>query len=122
MIRIELDGDREHYRPGQTLAGRVRWDFAPAPERIEVHLLWYTEGKGSRDVGKVGRQVIESPEAQGQRPFRFELPAGPYSFRGRLISLKWAVEAVAGGDERSAQRAIVVSPAYVPLDITTRRA
>jgi hypothetical protein len=62
---------------------------------IEVRLFWYTQGKGTRDVEVVDSLRVDNPEPSGHTRFSFQLPAGPYSFSGRLITLDWAIEAVA---------------------------
>jgi hypothetical protein len=47
---------------------------------------------------------------QGRRAFRFVVPEEPYSFSGKLISLTWALEAVAQPGERMGRRELVVGP------------
>ena len=46
----------------------------------------------------------------GNRPFRFQLPDAPYSFSGKLISLIWAIEAVAEGIKEAARYEFVLAP------------
>jgi hypothetical protein len=112
-IAVVLAGDRAAFRPGEAVAGAADWRLEAAPERVEVRLFWYTQGKGTQDVGIVDRQTFERPGQEASQGFRFRLPEGPYSFSGKLISLAWAVEVVAeaaGGEGEVARREIVVSP------------
>ena len=46
---------------------------------------------------------------QGEQRVKFTLPAAPYSFSGKLISLIWAVELVAD-DSDSARWEFVLGP------------
>src|SRR5262245_52954112 len=96
MIAIEMEQNRRAFSFGERIAGTVCWsDQLPQPDRFEVRLIWYTQGKGDRDVSIVQQQTIEPRQPSGHAPFAFEAPNGPYSFSGRLISLLWAIEVVA---------------------------
>ncbi len=110
-IRVELDGGRSAYRPGDEVAGTVSWDLGDeAPESAEVRLAWYTRGRGDRDSEVVAAQALEAPAPAERRSFRFRLPDGPYSFSGKLISLVWTVEAVVEPESRAGRVELVVSP------------
>jgi hypothetical protein len=100
MIEIRIDGDRSSFKPGEAVEGVVT-DASPA---LEARLFWYTEGKGTQDVEVVATQRLD---ASGR--FRLLLPAAPYSFSGRLISLVWAVE-VAGRPDACPRVELLVSP------------
>lgn len=84
----ELKVERTSYKPGEAVEGVV---VGGSPD-VEVRLFWYTEGKGTQDLEVV---ATAHPDAKGR--FRLPLPAAPYSFSGKLISLIWAVEAAGGG-------------------------
>jgi hypothetical protein len=71
-------------------------------------LFWFTQGKGTEDVGVVAKEIVPSPGADGTHRVRFTLPEAPYSFSGRLISLIWAVELVA--DDAAARWEFVLAP------------
>lgn len=95
-LDIELDGGRTAYFPGDTVSGTVRWVLPKEPSRIELVLFWGTAGKGTRDTGIVARECWEKPGAYGTQTFSFDLPTAPHSFAGRLVSLHWGIEAIAG--------------------------
>lgn len=97
------------FEPGAKLEGTAVWQLAAAPERLEVRLFWYTAGKGTRDVGVVETAAL-TPAAQGQEDFHFQLPRGPYSFSGTLVSILWALELVAEPSGKSTRQEIVVAP------------
>ncbi|NOZ94806.1 MAG: hypothetical protein GXP47_08730 [Acidobacteria bacterium] len=118
-LRIELAGGRSWARPGAVLSGTVRWELDEPPGRLELRLLWYTEGRGSRDVGVVRREGFEAPESSGKLSFRLSVPPGPYSFEGRIVTLRWLVEAEAQRSGLVAQESLVVAPTPVPVDIKT---
>ena len=100
MIEIKLDGDRTSFKPGEAVEGVVTGGSGA----LEARLFWYTEGKGTQDLEVVASQPLD---ASGR--FRLALPAAPYSFSGKLISLIWAVEAV--GDPSASPRVeLLVSP------------
>ena len=95
MIAIRLKDDKKEYAPGETLAGTIEWSLDEAPESIELCLVWFTAGRGTQDISVVERQPLNNVHRGGERPFSFTLPPGPPSFEGKLITLRWAVEAVA---------------------------
>ncbi len=110
-VRVELEGGRAAYRPGEEVAGTVSWKpGGEAPEHAEVRLAWYTRGRGERDAEVVASQVLEAPAVSDRRSFRFRLPDGPYSFSGNLVSLVWTVEAVLEPGSRAGRADLVVSP------------
>jgi hypothetical protein len=96
-------------RPGDTLELLASWSLASAPESLEARLFWFTQGKGTQDVGVVETQPIDVPGPQGERRIRFKLPDTPYSFSGTLITLAWGVELIAG-DEEAARWEFVMAP------------
>ena len=110
VIEIETDGGHDAFAPGEAIAGTVSWQLDAPPDAVEVRLFWYTRGKGTTDVQVVKAQHFAAPGSAGRRTFKFVLPAEPYSFSGKLISLIWALEAVVQPGERSARRELVVAP------------
>lgn len=110
VIEIETDGGRDAFAPGEAIAGTVAWRLDAPADSVEVRLFWYTRGKGTTDVQVVKAQHFAAPGAAGRKTFKFVLPAEPYSFSGKLISLIWALEAVVQPGERSARRELVVAP------------
>jgi hypothetical protein len=109
-IDIALAAGRNAFRPGEDVGGAAHWQLDAAPERVEIRLIWYTQGKGTQDVEIVDRMSFEQPQADETQGFRFHLPDGPYSFSGKLISLAWAIEAVAEPSGDAGRVEIVVSP------------
>jgi hypothetical protein len=109
-MRIDLVNEKGAYLPGEKVHGKLQWDFDFAPERIQLQLGWKTEGKGTEDSETVGTETVVNPTSQGSKEFLFELPEGPYSFSGRLISLIWYVRASLEPESEEHRVEIVVSP------------
>ena len=59
---------------------------------------------------------ITRPGLSGTRPFEFEIPRGPYSFSGKLITLAWAIEIVALPGGETERLDLVVGPQPVEVD------
>ena len=110
MISIEVRQGLAGFRPGERVEGTVRWMLDAPPVSVELRLFWYTRGTGEQDVEVVSRQLFEGAGIQDVRPFSFELPASPFSYSGKLISLVWALEAVAKPSNETARVDLVVSP------------
>lgn len=137
MADLELHLQRTACRPGDELSGEVSWDLGEPPAEGVLRLRWDTAGKGDPESAIVGTvSLAELPrvpdpagtggahpyrtgttagdevpplEARDRRRFRFRLPERPYSLSGKLITITWSVEVVAGSSNR--RTAIVVSPA-----------
>ena len=65
-------------------------------EKLEVSVMWYTEGKGSEDIGihmfqQVGREALTAIALDQPRRLSCQLPASPLSFEGRLLKIRWCV-------------------------------
>ena len=111
MIGIETDEGRTSFRSGERVEGTLSWRLDEPAEAIELRLFWHTSGKGDRDVTVVDRLRLARPAAsESRRPFRFQLPSGPWSFSGSLITLAWALEAVVIPSNESVLLDVVVSP------------
>jgi len=109
-VGLALDESRFAFSPGDSLAGTVGWVLETAPSRLELRLLWYTSGKGDRDVGVVETQELDGLQASERRRFQFVLPQAPHSFSGQLISLQWALEATAEPGGETARIELVLAP------------
>jgi len=92
---LRLDEARSVFAPGEEVAGSVSWQLPAAPERVALRLFWRTDGRGTEDLEVALEEVFEAPGERDRRSFLFRLPAGPYSFSGKLISLSWGLELVA---------------------------
>ncbi len=110
MIRLGLRENKTAFRPGETIAGAVLWEFAKAPTSAEVRLVWSTRGKGTEDGETVEVVTLDAPPAADTREFSFQAPNGPYSFSGTLIAVLWAVEFVAEPGSEFERIEIVIAP------------
>jgi hypothetical protein len=109
MIVIEFDSDKLNYVPGEGISGTLSWNLKKPPVKIDIDLLWYTEGKGDKDVGVVDKKTIDNPQVTGTYSFSFIAPEAPYSFSGKLISLIWAIEASTKKGRESSSVNITIS-------------
>ena len=93
MLLIDRGATRSLFKPGERVTGRMKWDFRKRKKnRIELVLLWFTEGVGNTDVGVAAVQQFSNLPAEGSREFEFIAPLSPQSFRGQLFRLRWAIE------------------------------
>ena len=109
-LSLDIEGARSWYEPGATLSGKASWSLDADADAVELRLFWFTEGRGTQDVGIVAEKRIEAPGSSGSREFRFRLPEGPYSFSGKLITLKWALELIAEPSGLTERADLVVGP------------
>jgi hypothetical protein len=109
-IQVTVRDGVTAFAPGEVVEGTVSWQLEEPAETLELRLCWFTRGKGDQDVGVVSTVPFPQPAPQDRRAFRVTLPAGPYSFSGKLISLVWALEVVAEPGARAGRLEITVSP------------
>ena len=118
-ISIETEAGRTAFAPGEEVRGQVEWELTHPAQRVEVRLFWYTRGKGTTDVQVVKVQRTDVAGLRGRHAFRFVLPEEPYSFSGTLISLIWAIEAIAEPGERTTRLDLVVAPEGKEVRLST---
>lgn len=116
-LSVELTGGRSSYRPGETVHGTFAWALPKPPNRMELRLFWYTQGKGTQDVTIVQTQQANPAMAAGSQPFEFHLPEGPYTVYGKLISVLWAIELVVDSASDAGRADLVVSPWDEPVTL-----
>lgn len=94
-ISIEFPTPKRSFAPGEIIEGVVSWSFDKPPKAVDVRLVHYTTGKGTRDLRVADVVSFEDPAEADSRIFSFVAPRGPCSFDGRLVSLTWAIAAMA---------------------------
>lgn len=110
---IDLSIDKALYEPDEILRARLCADGLLSAKTAELRLLWFTQGKGTQDIGLI--QTMEIPRSSASFTGEFRLPRGPVSFRGQLITLTWAVEAII--DQEFERKEFVLSPFGREIDI-----
>jgi hypothetical protein len=86
-LGIELNGNKTAFAPGEPVEGRIEWQSDVNPAALELSLLWYTSGKGTRDIGICGTHRVEHPGSLGSDTFA-SLPPALQLLR-QMISLIW---------------------------------
>jgi hypothetical protein len=109
-LHLELADGKARYRPGETIEGVAFWELPDLPKVLELRLFWRTQGKGMVDHQVVTTVGFDGAKPTDRRPFRFALPAFPYSVSGLLVSIVWGLELVAEPDGGSAVVELTLSP------------
>jgi len=109
-LNLQLADARTKYRPGERVEGVAFWEFPELPRSLEVRLYWRTQGKGTVDLEIVRSVKFEGVASTDRRPFSIDLPAGPYSVSGKLVSIVWGIELVAEPSGQSENIEITISP------------
>lgn len=109
-LTLTINQDPNTLVPGQVIEGTAGWRLDDAPRSAVLRLFWYTEGRGTRDVGIVQELRIPATYAVMNGTFRMNVPPMPYSFNGQLIALKWALELLVDNEKLVERVELVVSP------------
>ncbi|OQY06082.1 MAG: hypothetical protein B6I25_04545 [Planctomycetales bacterium 4572_13] len=91
-LNIRLNSDANTFAPGQTVEGTISWKLDEDPQKLTLALHWYTQSGAVKQSGMADSIELERPAGNGSKDFSFEIPQGPYSFQGRLLSLNWVLE------------------------------
>lgn len=96
QLEILIESDRGLVKPGGMVKGGFRI-LAEAPQpvaRVELSVLWYTDGKGDMDQGLIHHETLavgETLTPDRAFPFQVRLPDQPWSYHGQLIKIRWVV-------------------------------
>lgn len=119
-LNIILDAQSPQFLPGDAVSCVASWALDAPAEWLEVRLFWFTSGKGTRDVGVVDTQRVMSPPLRGERRLEMTLPDSPYSFSGKYVSLRWALELVPAGEKEAATCELTMSPTGDEINLYAR--
>jgi hypothetical protein len=116
-LELHLDHGQSSFEPGVRVSGVAGWAARSVLTKLELDLIWTSIGAGGRDLKIVETVTFADPQPTERRPFIIALPSAPYSFRGALISLSWALELTAypGGDK--ARLDLTVAPGRRLVDL-----
>ncbi|MDO4570476.1 MAG: hypothetical protein Q4D38_08840 [Planctomycetia bacterium] len=139
-IIIQFDHPSHRANPGESLSGTYRFVDVESSEiqRVELSILWYTEGKGDEDLGVHYFELIPWEEREqkmngGLLPplpddhalggeFETILPQTPLSYYGKVLKIRWCVRVrlfLKSGRDVKTERVFVlgsVPPAQAVLD------
>ncbi len=112
-----IDLKQTTHKPGATLSGEILWALEKPPELVKLSLGWFTEGRGTVDAKIVVSEQWSTVETAGQETFSFTIPAGPYSFEGHLITLKWTLELTLKNGKANTSLPLVISLDETPVEL-----
>jgi len=69
MLILELNAASPEFSPGQTIAGRAGWQESRPPRNAALRLFWYTEGRGTQDIGIVAEQLMNVSQSMHEETF-----------------------------------------------------
>ncbi len=110
MGQLHLETLYDAFYPGTETVVKAIWELPKKPTSLELRLVWSTAGKGDRDLVIASAIQIADVEEFGSREITVQLPKGPYSFSGTLISVIWAFELVAFPSNESFRKEFVLGP------------
>ncbi len=112
--QLVLNKNTLSFEPKEKIEGKVSWHLESPPQFVELRLFWFTKGFGDQDVRIVEELRLNSKEQVidvcGDEEFSFNLPDGPYSFSGQLVSLIWAFELLVDGVKETKRVEFIVAP------------
>jgi len=109
-LSVKSSDGRDAFSPGETIEVDLRWELDTEPAALELRCVWTTAGKGSTDIGIEKTVRLNAPGIAGSRRIELGLPAAPYSFSGKLVSLIWGFELVAQPSDESCRRTFTLAP------------
>jgi hypothetical protein len=98
-VIIHLDRENGVFLPGEIVTGEVIVKTGEAIDCKDLTLerLWVTQGQGNAEHGELMKQSLGAgkwPAGSTERfRFRAPVPAGPVSYAGTLVNVKWLLRA-----------------------------
>jgi hypothetical protein len=111
---IWVKPDQDHYAGGDEFSCTVHWNLKELPDQIDISIFWSTRINidSTGLLSKIGLpqefegasndvqlKSIQSDKASGSEQVQFALPYGPYSFRGKYLTIVWRVKVEAKGSD-----------------------
>ena len=104
-------GGRTRFTPGEAVEVAVGWDLPAAPDELVLGLVWSTSGRGRTNRRAAHRKRWSGGlAAAGAEVVRWEMPLGPHTHEGVLVSVGWAFRLV-GPERRRVELPVVLRPA-----------
>jgi hypothetical protein len=111
-------------QPGLEPNERLEFEYSiqrVSPELVdglEISVMWFTEGKGSEDIGihmfqRINREELNNVPLEQTRQISSILPSSPLSYEGRLLKLRWCVRLrlfLKDGREITAEKPFYLGP------------
>lgn len=116
-LSIEIAGGFDAFEPGDAFDGVVRWNLSEAPRTLDLELILKTFGKGDSDLLRASILSIPATTPTGEYNFHFDVPLGPYSFDGVLISARWMLHLFSTHPKESVELPITIAPGGVALKL-----
>lgn len=116
-VSIALDDPRAQHVPESTFAATVRWSGGEENTTGVVRLVWWTEGKGDRDFEIVAEHELDAVGGEGEAALEFTYPALPYSYSGKVVSIRWGIEAAFRPGKHLELLPLTMGPAGDAIDV-----
>lgn len=118
MLKITFP-DQRNFSPGEKIDGTVHWSDRNAPAHLEIRLIWFTEGKGTKDFELINIQRVECAERpHGDQVFQFTAPHRPFSCSASMLTITWAIELIEFPSHDSVFEAIFIAPHGNEIQLT----
>ena len=114
-MTLQIKLENSVCRPGQRLDGTVVWKFDSPPSKLTLELSWRTSGKGTDDSETVYSENWSPDSNSGEKKFQIQLPRGPISVHGTLISIGWQIECTSKRPSASMIAPLVLSQLDQPI-------
>ena len=117
-MTLQIKLENSVCRPGLLLDVTVVWEFDTPPSKLTLELSWRTSGKGTEDSETVYSEKWSPDSKSGKKELQIQLPRGPISVQGTLISIGWQLECTSKQPNASIIASLVLSQLDQPIRLT----
>ena len=117
-MTLQIKLEDSHCRPGQLLNGTVMWEFDSPPTKLTLEVSWQTSGKGTDDSETIFTEDWSPGSNSGEKKFQLQLPRGPISVHGHLITIEWHVECTSKRPQATSIMPFVLSHLDQPIRLS----
>jgi hypothetical protein len=112
---IEFPLNVKEFAPGDTVEGIARWSIGKKAEQGLLNLFWYVEQRDGPHIFPVQSLAIAHVSESAEFSFSLDLPEGPFSYKGSLFEVQWAIELLIEPGILDVREKIVLAPDRKPL-------
>lgn len=121
MVELLMEKKDRIFHPGEKFRVTLIWKQLELNTVLDLSLGWRTEGKGTSDYREIATKSLKIEQNTGTFDWEVQLPVGPWSVRGQLLSIQWYVACRPRDHSEEVEEGLVIAPGNSCLKLESIR-